>query len=299
MNTRTTALVTDSNAQLPRRLVDRFGIRVVPLTVVVDGIEYAEGVDLDADGFYAKFDGGSRTAGHIGGHQPSVATSQPSPGCFADAYRAAAEAGADEILSVHIGAAVSGTLNSARAAAATAPVPVRLVDTGTTSFGIGCCVWEAAEALGRGAGTEEAADAARSVAARVGNVFVVRALELAAAGGRVVLADRGAAAATGDPGTGDAIPVLSLVGSRLDVVGRATDLDEAAALMADFATAAGQDLRVAVGIADRSSEPLRLALEARLEGHPSVKERVRYRVGPSVGAHTGPGTVGAFFYPSP
>lgn len=293
MTIRTTAVVTDSNAQLPGQLVDRYGIRVVPLTVVVDGIEYAEGVDLDADGFYAKFDAGSP----MGGPPPSVVTSQPSPGRFVDAYRAAAEAGADEILSIHIDSGVSGTLNSARAAAATAPLRVRLVDSGTTSFGIGCCVWEAAESLDQGASIDEAADVAISVAASLGNVFVVRALELAAAGGRVVLEASGAAA-PGDREPGGAIPVLSLVGSRLDVVGRAADMDEAAALMADFITGAGEHLRVAVGIADRSSEPLRLALEAHLDGHPSVKERVRYRVGPSVGAHTGPGTVGAFFYPS-
>lgn len=277
----TVALVTDSNAQLPPELVERYGVGVVPLTVVLDGVEHAEGVDLDADAFYARFQDG-RT-------QPSVATTQPGPGRFVAAYRAAADAGADEILSIHVDSSVSGTLNSARTAAATAPVPVRLVDSGTTSFGIACCVWEAGEVLRAGAGIDEAAAVAAATGAVVRNVFVVRALELAAAGGRVVVegADR--------PGT---IPILSLVGRDVEVVGQAADAAEAAALMAARVTGSGRELRVAVGVADRAADPLRLALEERLDGHGSVRELVRYRIGPSVGVHTGPGTVGAFFYPS-
>ena len=104
----TIGLVTDSNAQLPPELADRFAIEVVPLTVTVDGVEYLEGVDLDADDFYSRFEHGA---------SPVVATSQPSPGRFADAYQRLADGGATEILSVHIGSAVSGTVNSARLAA--------------------------------------------------------------------------------------------------------------------------------------------------------------------------------------
>ena len=69
-------LVTDSNAQLPDELVARYGVEVVPLTVTVDGVDHLEGVDLDADAFYAAFDAAE-------GPAPQVATSQPSPGRFA------------------------------------------------------------------------------------------------------------------------------------------------------------------------------------------------------------------------
>ena len=70
-------LVTDSNAQMPPELVERYGIVVVPLTVTVDGVEFAEGIELDADAFYALFQDGT----------PKVTTSQPSPGRFLAAYR--------------------------------------------------------------------------------------------------------------------------------------------------------------------------------------------------------------------
>ena len=268
-------LVTDSNSQMPTELARRYGVEVVPLTVTVDGVEYAEGEDLDADGFWARFDG--RT--------PSVTTSQPSPGRFGAAYAAVASRGATEIVSIHIGSAVSGTVNAARLAADSAPVPVRVVDTGTASFAVACCVWEAAEALERGASAEEAAVVAGAVASRIGNVFVVGALDLARAGGRLT-----------ESAMGEGIPVLSLRGPAMEVVDRAGDLNQAAAAMAAVVTAAGPGLRVGVGVADAGTEPLARALETRLAAAPEVGEMVRYRVGPSVGAHTGPGTVGAVFY---
>ena len=274
-------LVTDSNSQLPAELAERYGVEIVPLTVTVDGVAHLEGVDLDADGFYERF---------ADGRVPEVSTSQPSPGQFADVYRRLADAGATEILSIHIGSEISGTLNSARLAAQGSAVPVRLVDTGTASFGVACCVWEAAEALARGATVEEAAQVAEQLAATVGNVFTVRALDLARAGGRL--------AAGVDAGTGDAIPVLSLVGGAITVVGTAATMAEAADVMADRVTAAGTRLRVAVGVADADAAPLVGALEDRLRGHEQVLEMVRYRVGPSVGVHSGPGTAGAFFYPA-
>ena len=276
-------IVTDSNSQLPAELQARYGVEVVPLTVVVDGVEHDEGVDLDADQFYELFSGG-RT--------PEVSTAQPSPGRFAQAYERVAAAGATEILSVHIGSTISGTLNSARLAAADAPVPVRLVDTGTSSFGIACCVWEAGEAVARGASIEEAAATAEATSATIGNVFIVKALDLARAGGRIVVGDADAASG--------AIPVLSLVGGDLQVVGQARDVEEAAHAMAAYATRSelGDRLRVAVGIADVAAEPLWTALEDELRAHPSVVDLVRYRIGPSVGVHTGPGTAGAFFSPA-
>lgn len=275
----TVGLVTDSNSQLPAELADRYGVEIVPLTVVVDGVDHAEGVDLDADAFYASF---------AGGRTPQVSTSQPSPGRFAEAYRRVADAGATEILSIHIGSSMSGTLNSARIAAGGASVPVRLVDTGTASFGIACCVWEAGEALRGGASIEEAAAVAEQLAATVGNVFVVGALDLARAGGRLAV----------DASDGPSVPVLTLVGGEVEMVGTAGDLDEAAAVMGTFIVAAGSSLRVAVGVADAGAAPLWRALEEQLHRRPEVREVVRYRIGPSVGAHTGPGTAGAFFYPA-
>lgn len=273
-------LCTDSNAQVPADLVERFSIAVVPLTVVLDGVEHSEGEDLDADEFYGRFAAGA----------PEVSTAAPSPGRFAQAYEQLAAAGATEILSIHIGSAVSATLQAARLAAQSAPVPVHLVDTGTASFAIACCVWEAASALDAGASPAEAAAIAASVAPTVTNCFVVGGLDLARRGGRLA-----AGVEDVDDGT---VPVLALVAGRVAPIGVAADVGAAVDLMAAHVRSTGDALRVGVGWADAATDPLARSLEERLLGEAAVREVVRYRVGPSVGAHTGPGTVGAVAYPT-
>jgi DegV family protein with EDD domain len=278
-------LVTDSNGSLPAHILERLPgpveVRVVPLVVTVDGIEYLDGVDLDPDTFYRLL---------AATPAPTIGTSQPSPGRLLAAYRDLAARGVSEIVSVHLGSELSGTLNAARLDAGRASVPVHIVDTHTASFGVAFAVWAAAEAIAVGSPAEQVVEAAEGVAARLGNVFVVRALDLAAAGGRILVQP------TADhSGTDQLIPVLVLRDGKAEVLDRVATVDDAADAMAGHIRAAGTGLRVALGIADAGAAPLWQALEFRLVGQPEVDEVIRYRIGPSVGVHTGPGTAAALY----
>jgi DegV family protein with EDD domain len=277
------AVVVDSNSQMPPDLAARLGIDVVPLTVTVDGVDHLEGVDLDADTFYRAWDGG---------RSPTVTTSQPSPGQFVDVYRRAVVAGATEIISVHVAETMSGTLNSARLAAADAGVPVHLVDSGTASFGISCCAWAAVEEIRAGSSAAAAARTAERRGSTLYTSFVVGAPELADRSGRVDF-DVSAAA-------DDGVAILAMTGSDISVLDMVHDLDAAVAAMVTDAVAreptSPGGLRLAVGTSDESSQPLARALTDGLRGHPAVFEVVEYRIGPSIGAHTGPGTAGLFVF---
>jgi DegV family protein with EDD domain len=280
-------LCTDSNAQLPPALVERYGVEVVPITITIDDDEYLEGVDLDADAFYARFDGPSGKGG-----RPTIGTSPPSPGQFALTYEELLDRGCTEILSIHVASSMSGTLNSARLAAHRLGVPVRLVDSATAGFGIGCCVWAAGDALAGGASIDEAASVAESIAPRLGNVFIVGSLDVLRAGGRV---DVGEAAGR--------IPVLELRDGAVVVVAQVDTVLEAINTMATTVVGFGRRLRVAVGHGDRAAEAIADALESAVVETAVVEtavvdEVIRYRVGPSIGAHTGPGTVSCFVVPS-
>ncbi len=271
----------DSGAQLDPALAGRHGIEVVPLTVTVDGVAHLEGVDLDADGFWACFDGG---------HTPAVSTAAPGPGQFVAAYARLVAEGATEILSVHTGSDISATCNAARLASTEADVPVELVDTGAASFVVGLAALSAAERIAAGGTAIEAAAVAQRVAATSGNVFVVGALDLARAGGRLAGGDRGASAA-------DAVPVLRLLHGEMSVIGQAEGVEDAADRMAAEILAAGDRLRVGLSVADPGARPIVEALRRRLQEAPADLDVLEYRVGPSVGAHTGPGTAGAVYHP--
>jgi DegV family protein with EDD domain len=251
------------------------------MLVTLDGRTYREHSELSSGDFYERLSTGA-----------SVSTSQPAPGAFLDVYERAAAAGAARILSIHIGSALSGTLNSARIAAQMSPVPVDLIDTGQASFLEGLCVWEACEALAAGSTIEQAANAARRASDTVGNIFVVRGTELLRRGGRLNMEDI----------PGATVPVLALLEGAVRPVGTVSSLDEAVDEMArhlETAMADSPEKRFRVGVADGAAGDLLPALEARVREIPGVGEVIRYEIGPSLGAHTGPGCTGLSFLGRP
>ena len=167
------ALVTDSNAMLPGWLAERWDITVVPLRAVVAGETLIEDADLDFDAFFAQLRGGA-----------SVTTSAPPPGDFATAYEALAQSGALDIVSIHVGSAYSGTVNAARLAASMVDMPVYIVDSGTASFALGCCVWSARDARAAGDDVAAIVVAASRPPTTTTSVFTIGEIARARAGGR-------------------------------------------------------------------------------------------------------------------
>lgn len=276
-------ICTDSNSQLPPSLAERYSVEVVPITVTIGDHDYLEGVDLEADRFYELL---------AAEPQPSVSTSPPSPGQFAAAYESLLHRGCDQILSIHVTAAASGTLNSARLASRSLPVPVRLVDSGMAGFGVSCCVWAAAEAVARDATIDEAVQVCEALTPRIGAVFVV---------GDPSLLD--AAGLGPHPGAGDAdqhggLQILSMRDRSVEVVANVSAMADAVETMASMAIGWAPHVKVAVGLAGRTAGPLTEALAAAVGASVNVLEVVRYRIGPSVGVYTGPGAVGCFMFPA-
>ncbi|TDT18586.1 DegV family protein with EDD domain [Ilumatobacter fluminis] len=278
----TVGIVTDSNSQLTADLAERFDVEVVPMTVTVDGIDHLEGVDLDADGFYGFFDG----------RPPEVSTSQPSPGSFAIAYRRLVDRGCTEIWSIHIAEAMSGTVASAQLGAGEVDVPVHVIDTGSASFGVGACVWAAGVVRDRGGDVDDVRRRIESFVGRLGTTFMV---------GVPLLVERGGRA--GDLEIpGEAISVLAMNDGDVRVLEQVSTVEDTIDVMSTYAASWVErepgGVTVAIGTADEPSRPLSDRLAAALTDVPGIDDVVHYRVGPSVGAHTGPGTFGLFVFPT-
>lgn len=275
------AVVIDSAAYLPQSIVDRYGLLVAPLSVELDGEIYLEGVDITPDEFYRRL-----------ASVKSVTTSQPSVGRFIELYEQAALGGAEEIVSVHIGSSISGTVQSARLASESSPLPVTVVDTGQASFAEGLCVWEGLDALAGGKTVAQVAELVAEASRAVGNTFVVKALDLPRRGGRL------APGQDAPPG----IPVLALTGEGMKVAGSANTLEEATDLMAGRVEAAAREAgtrRLRVGVGHGAAPELVAALRERIAEMEGIEEVIDYVVGPAVGAHTGAGTAGAVFLARP
>jgi DegV family protein with EDD domain len=246
------------------------------MTVVVDGTPYQEGRDLSTAEFYRRLAVGA-----------DVSTAAPSPGDVLAAYDEAAKGGAEGIVSVHTGSAYSAVLESARLAAREMSIEVEVVDTGTASFPVALCVAAACDARTAGGDLAATARAATSTAEVVDSIFVVGVPELARRSGRL-----------GSTPVVSPTALLTLGPAGLAEAGTGSDIDDAIRRMAAHvrAVASTQTLRVGVGDADRPD--LGDELVAALDGAVGVAELTRYEVGPSVGAHSGPGTVGAVWAPT-
>lgn len=262
------AICTDSSALLPADVAHRFGVEVVPIAIALDGEPYDEQAE-PIDDFYERLSAGAE-----------VTTSQPSPGNFADAYARLSGRGARRALSIHLDARVSGTIASAELAAREAPIPVSVVDTRTASYGVGACVRAAAEVLAAGGSASDAVASATGLGASLKNVFVVRD----GPGGRV----------PGQPGWA----VLMLTNGITLPIAAPTRVGEAIDLMAAQILGADGPVRAAVGHAGATAEAAAGNLADELSRLPHVLTVERYRVGASVGAHTGPVSFGAFWWPA-
>jgi DegV family protein with EDD domain len=167
------AVVTDSTSYLPPNA--SAAMSVVPLTVVINGVEGSEGVDVTP----------AEVARALGGRRVSVTTSRPSPAAFADLYRRLLDGGASSVVSVHLSAQLSGTVESARLAAAEIGPRVSVVDAKSTGMGLGFAALAASAAATRGASASDVTAAAVEAASRTSTLFYVDTLEFLRRGGRI------------------------------------------------------------------------------------------------------------------
>ncbi|MDU1888139.1 MAG: DegV family protein, partial [Enterococcus faecalis] len=96
------AIVTDSTAYLPERIKDHPNLFVIPIPVILDGKIYNEGIDIEADEYYAL----------LNNSKEFPTTSQPALGEVLELYKSIAEQGYDTIISIHLSSGISGFVHT-------------------------------------------------------------------------------------------------------------------------------------------------------------------------------------------
>ncbi len=169
-------VVTDSTCDLPREFQDRHGVVVVPLRLHFQDETFRDRVDLTDAEFVHRLEAGKTP--------PS--TSQPPPGEFERVYRDLLQGGADEIVSVHIAAVLSGTVSSATIAAQeVAPGRIHVVDSRTVSMATGFMVQEAVARAERGESAAEIVAELVTMPPRLGIIALLDTLRFLLLGGRI------------------------------------------------------------------------------------------------------------------
>ncbi|SDG96601.1 EDD domain protein, DegV family [Alteribacillus persepolensis] len=172
-------IVTDSTADIPKDLVKKYDITVVPLKVAIGNETFQDGVNLTTEAFYQKIESSEEL--------PS--TSQPTPYEFETVYRRIAENEADEvtILSIHLSSQLSGTMQSATLAAEEVKdaVHVDVVDSKRASYAIGIIVVEIAKLAQDGADVKACKERLNTLLEETKVYFLVNTLEYLQKNGRI------------------------------------------------------------------------------------------------------------------
>lgn len=168
-------IVTDRGMDLAPEQKAGLHLHQVPLRLMLDGNSYSSGEDIQPEEFYRL----------LAATESYPTTSQPSAGDFASLYEKLAETDPD-ILSIHISSGLSGTLNSARAAAKMVPqANVTFFDSKTLSVPLGWQVEAAARALQAGKSLEEIIAILEQVRASAEGIFTLSTLKYLIHGGRI------------------------------------------------------------------------------------------------------------------
>jgi len=275
-----TVVVTDSTANVPLDRAAALGISVVPMVLTIDGRDVFEGDDSSSLDVVAALNAGRQ-----------VGTAHPGPEAFATTYRAAAAAGADSIVSVHVSSKLSGTYASARIAAAQSPVPTIVVDSLSVGLGLGFAVMAAAQRASEGANVDAVADEARAVASGVSVWFCVDNLDALRRGGRI-----GAARAL----VGNALsikPLLALEAGEVVPFDRVRTTARAMVRLEDVAVERALLVASQIAVHHLDAADRAEALAARLRERCPTTPVMVSQLTAVVSAHTGPGTVAVVVAP--
>ena len=271
----TVKVVVDSTSDIPAQLAKEWDITVVPAYVVFGDKSYRDRLDISEDEVYTRLD------------QDSVfpTTSVPSPQDFADVYNKLADE-TDEIISIHVTSRESGVYNSALLGRelVNKKCHIEVIDSLSVAMSYGILAIAAAKEAKAGASLEKVAEVVRESIPRMHLLIVLDTLKYVVRGGRL---------GKGYGLLGSVLrikPLLTMRDGKLMLAGVARTRAKAIKRLYDFVEGFPQVSEIAVSYTTGSEEAEVLAERIKAE-FPNVPLYLT-RIGPVLGAHAGPGTMG-------
>lgn len=283
-------IMTDSSCDLPQELADQLGLEVLPLEVMADGKNYRNWLDGREIGFKEFY--------KLAREGKELKTSAVNTAAFEEKMEKLLEEGKD-ILYIGFSAGLSTTYNSGEAAARELreKYPDRkiyTVDTLAASLGQGMIIYYAAKKKEAGATIEEVRDFVENEKLHMCHWFTVDDLNYLKRGGRI-------SAATAAVGTMLSIkPVMHMDNEgHLVAVGKARGRKAALCQLLDTMGELGEGLEGQTTFICHSDcmDDAQYVASQMKERFGVAQVNINW-IGPVIGAHTGPGTIGIFFWGS-
>jgi DegV family protein with EDD domain len=276
------ALVTDSTTYLPPELVKQYNISVAPQVLIWGDQTYRDGVDIESSEFFTRL----KTA------KVMPTTAQVAVISFQEIFQDLVGKGY-EVLAILLSSKLSGTVQSAMQAKdlmSSARDKVHVVDSQSVAMALGFQVLAVARAIEGGANLQDAIALAERASPHTGVYFAVDTLEFLHRGGRI---------GGGQRFLGTMLnmkPILGIQDGKVEGIDRIRTKTKAHDRVLDIVTeqiAGRTPVRVATLHANAAEDAR--ALLTRAEQTLQPVESIFTAVSPTVGTHTGPGTVGLAF----
>lgn len=274
------ALLADSACDLPRELINRYGINILPLKVIYGDKTYSDRVDIEPGQVYERMPAEIPT------------TSMPSLHEIKEALQRISNEGFTHVLALHLSSGLSGTSEAVKMVAREIDhLKIKVIDTKTLSLGTGWMVLEAARNIANGLSFRCIYDKLQKIQPRVRVYYIIETLEYLRKGGRI-----GA--------------VASMLGSLLDIkpiisvdqdgkyftYAKARGRKKSVAKLVEIVEQAVESRKINLAVVHGGAAGEHRGLLEKLRSLPNINELIASDISPVLGVHTGPGLLGVCFY---
>ncbi len=170
------AIVTDSAAYFAPGEAESLNINIAPLQIQIGSDKFLDGIEIDSDELFRR----------LGTDAPFPISLSPSLATFEKLYTKLHKQ-TDQILSIHTSSHLSQTVEKAQLGSETllGRCTIEIIDSMTTSVGLGILVKRAAQLAQHGATMDEIVRLVRGMIPHIYLVFYVETMEFLERGGRI------------------------------------------------------------------------------------------------------------------
>ena len=273
-------IIIDSMIDMPKDILNKYSIMVIPLTIVFGNEEYKDGVDLTDKQFYEK----------LSKSKNLPQTSQITPNTFMDVFKKVLNEG-KKILCINGSSKASGTFQSAVVAKNSLESDkIEVFDTMALSLGAGIFVYEAAKMVSEKKDLKEIIEHLNTMKMQVDHIFTVDTLEYLKKGGR--LNPMKATIAT----MLNIKPILTVVDGLVEPLDKVRGKKKVIGKMIELARERGKtfDDKV-IGISHADCKDMLNLLKEQVIKDLKPKEIIIADIGCTIGTHAGPGALAIFY----
>lgn len=280
MKIRKVAIVTDGTSSLTLDQSEQLGIKIAPIYINFDEKTYRAGIDLGDEEFYRLLSASKKLP----------TTAQPTEADFLELYNNLAEQ-AEEIVTIVISHQMSATIKSAEMAREQFhTVPVHIIDSDSASLGLGMMAMAAARAAQQGEDAQAVLKLVENLKQKMNVIFTVSTLEYLHKGGRI----GGATAFLGS--ALDIKPILYIKDGRIEPLERQRTRKRSISRLVEIMEQKVEKKPLHVAIIHGNVPEEAKQLEQTVRSEFNCVEVLISDMGPVIGVHAGPGTLGLAFY---